>query len=124
MKFCATHWEKLRNAIKGHGVFDLVPSSGAEAVSRLKDTMSGEKKTLERYDPLMDSHNMIVATAMQAGGPYIIGHNPDDPEGHYCPLCEVEKHLGAEEADKWIAGSSKAAADYAATLPRETKNNP
>jgi hypothetical protein len=87
MKFCNTHWEKLRQAIKGHGIWDLVATSGEEAISQMTDNLKGVPETLERYDPLMATHNMIWGKAMEFGGLYLLGRNPDDPDGHYCPLC-------------------------------------
>jgi hypothetical protein len=44
--------------------------------------------------------------------------NEADPEGHYCPLCEVAKHVSPEEAESWIVGASKAAVEHAQTLKR------
>jgi len=111
MKFCQPHWNELRQAIKSHGVWDLVATSGEEAMSQVVDELKGVEKTLERYDPLMAAHNMITGRAIQCGGLYLL-------TGDYCPLCELAKHTRPEVARDWITGASKAAADMAREIPR------
>lgn len=96
MKFCSTHWESLKTAIKEAGLYDQVAQSGEELAQR---TAAGE------IDPLMYAHNCIVSNALQCGGLYLMTQKPDGSE--YCPLCELEAHAhnGAEAGKEWIAGS-------------------
>jgi hypothetical protein len=115
MKFCQPHWDELRQQVKSHGVWDLVATSGEEVVSQVVDELKGVPTTLERYDPLMAAHNMIVSRAIECGGLYLL-------TGDYCPLCELTKNSSVEVARSWICGASKAAADYATTLPRQADN--
>ena len=112
MQFCQPHWDRLRQEIKSHGVWDLVSVSGEEAVGKLVDELKGKEPTLEGYDPLMAAHNMITSRALECGGLYLL-------TGDYCPLCEVTKASKPEVAEGWIRGASKAAVDYAVELRQQ-----
>lgn len=113
MKFCDEHWTQLRDAIKVRGLFDFVSGSGEEAVKNL--VSASERPTKKNYDPLMSAHNMIIGNAINAGGAYLLGVNPDGPEGHYCPVCEAEKH----DYKGWIDLAADGVKQYIETLPEE-----
>ncbi len=106
MKFCQPHWEQLKNAIKVRGLFDFVSSSGMEAVTKT----SADQSKAENFEPLMGSHNMIVANALQAGGLYMMGTKEDGTP--YCPVCEAEKHGHTG----WIDKAADAALEHSKTL--------
>lgn len=112
MKFCQSHWDKLSQAVKSHGVWDFVAQSGEELINKI----TNKEKGLKNYDPLLMAHNMIISRALEHGGPYLLEINPDDKDGHYCPLCELASHCGAEFALDWINGASKDAAELATKL--------
>lgn len=52
----------------------------------------------------MGAHNAITSAAIQDGGVYLLGE--DENGNQYCPLCEVEKHMGEVAAKDWISGST------------------
>lgn len=76
MKFCSSHWEKLRIAIRERGLEGEVAKSGQEAV---RDMVAG------RPDPLMSAHLAIVSNAMNVVGLELFGTNEDGAER--CPIC-------------------------------------
>lgn len=115
MKFCQSHWDKLRAAIELRGIGHLGAQSGPEAVERAKQELAGAA-TDATYDPLMSCHWMITGRALEMGGLYLMGPTPDG--GEYCPVCEVIAHTPAERASKeevetnWIDGPADAALAY------------
>lgn len=101
MKICQAHWDSLRAAIKERGLDHLGAKNGEEAVERMQDELNGVA-TDDTYDPLMSANWMISSNALQAGGLYLMG--ADEKGEQYCPLCEVEKHIGVGTAAEWIQG--------------------
>lgn len=89
MRYCQAHWDVLRQAVKDRGMWDLVPTSGQEATERMAEQLRGGEP---KFDPLMSLHWHYVNSAIENSGLFILGHNPDDPEGHHCPLCAFEKY--------------------------------
>lgn len=92
MRFCQTHWDKLRDAIKKRGVIEFVAIDGVEAAKQMQSEIQGERKTKQNFDPLMAAHWMIVNNAMDQLK--YIGQNPlilmvSDPERPQleCPIC-------------------------------------
>lgn len=84
MKFCQTHWEKLRQAIKDRGLWPLVATSGENAASKLTAAFEqGPSRT--NFDPLMDAHNAIVANVLGLVGLALFNANEDGSER--CPIC-------------------------------------
>lgn len=98
MRFCIEHWARLRAAIHEKGMSQLVASSGAEAVARLRAELEGTADD-STYDPLMSAHNAITARALQQGGLYLMMKKDDGSD--YCPLCEARDKGGADPAE-WI----------------------
>jgi hypothetical protein len=90
MKFCTKHWEKLSELIKQHGMWHLVAGSGEEVARRMRDAeemhKAGQEMTLDVFEPLMMSHNMICMQAIKVGGDYMMA-------GDFCPVCEAMKGL-------------------------------
>ena len=109
MKFCDTHWDALKQALKDRGLWHLV-GDGESLKSRVTEEIEGTHTTAS-YDPLWDATNMIYANALQRGGLYLL-------QGDYCPLCEVDKHSpatgtgGSETAEDWITGCTDAILGY------------
>ena len=107
MKFCQDHWSALKQAIEDKGMFYLVAKSDEDAVNNLRKDLKGE---FAMFDPLMSSHNMIVSNAMAFGGLKIL--SMDESGNHYCPLCEVKKHIGAEMDKEWIENATNGCLGY------------
>lgn len=103
MKFCQPHWDKLREGVRERGLYHLVAKDGEAATGRVMAELQGTA-TDKTYDPLMAAHWMIFNRALEAGGIGLMGHNPNDPEGHYCPLCELGRALGPDAETNWING--------------------
>lgn len=95
MKFCQPHWDQLREAIERKGMIDLVAKSGEEAAARIVEELS-QRPTA--HDPLMSCHWMIANRALDLGGVYLMMQTPEG--GHYCPLCELQKHIQPTEEDR------------------------
>lgn len=90
MKFCQDHWDELKDEVKKHGLWHLVPRTGAEAAERAR---SGG------FDPLLASHNVMIQTMMNAFGPEIM------TLGDKCPVCYVIKECECDHGDQcgWLS---------------------
>lgn len=102
MNICTDHWEKLKQAIKDRGLWQLVSKDGEEATQCLtqdiESGIAGKKMDPDYYDPLLSATWMIYTEALRRGGLYLM-------QEKYCPLCEVKKHLSMPEQDadaEWI----------------------
>lgn len=95
MRICREHWQVCRDAIDSRGMGGLVAGSGEEAFERMTDELKGGKPP---FDPLMSMNWHWSNAALESGGLYIMGQNPDDADGHYCPLCEFTKHAKGFDA--------------------------
>lgn len=98
----------MRAAIEERGLGGLVAKSGETAAENLAADLSGEPDPGHaRFDPLMELNNHFVSQAFAAGGLYLMNVDRDanpDNDGHYCPVCEFEKH-GAPPGAQMIAES-------------------
>jgi hypothetical protein len=94
MKPCSTHWAMMREAIEQYGLWPLVAKSGEAAMENaIADIQQEPDPNHERFDPLMSLHWHFMNNALRCGGFYLMGQTPDGAnDGHYCPLCEAEKH--------------------------------
>jgi len=110
MKFCEKHWEQLRQVIKDKGMWNLVSDSSQEVMSELITELKNEE---HKFDPLMAAHNAITTAALDGGGLYLL--SVDEDGNHYCPLCEVEKHIGDNVVENWINGSTDDCLNYCKT---------
>lgn len=108
MKICPDHWKQCREAIEKRGLNHLIKSSDV-ALENMKKEISGEELGKRDYDPLMTLNWMITGQALKLGGLYLMTAKEDGSE--YCPLCEVEKHLG-DEGKTWIDGASDSILAY------------
>lgn len=98
MKFCETHWNRLREVINQKGMGHLVSKSTEELNDRM---LKQNKNNLTFIDPLITSMLTINKAALDQGGLYLMSTKPDGT--HYCPLCEGEKQLEGL-AEDWIDG--------------------
>src|SRR5689334_6280406 len=89
MKMCQTHWDQLKQAIHARGAGGMITDSKGLTKS-IEAELAGKPPTQKSYDPLFAAHNMIVSNALEVGGLYLMGQDPEGKE--YCPLCEVAKH--------------------------------
>lgn len=109
MKICLPHWEKLRKAIADRGLDHLGAKSGEEAITSIKEELSGGEPP---FDPLMACNNMIWSRGLEIGGLYLMSAKEDGEE--YCPICEAIAHKPADAdvqwiEDYWILGPADAA---------------
>jgi hypothetical protein len=117
MKFCQSHWEKLKKKIDDLGLSGLIAKGGEEAVNRqfdqLKKAQQGAKDddeavTKSNFDPLMGAHWAIVSNAMNLVGLNLMAPNDDGSER--CPLCYIQQEHDAHctvpdcktSYDEWI----------------------
>lgn len=107
MKFCGRHWEALREAIRGRGLYDMVAKSGEDVVARMTKELGDGETTKTSFDPLMGAHNAIVSNVMNVVGLAVMVQNDDGSDR--CPLCFIQsehdancKQVGCEPYDKWI----------------------
>lgn len=122
MQFCNLHWTLLRSAIHERGLFHLVAASGEECARRMQlaqqEQATGAVPSLDGFDPLMMSHQMIVTKAVELGGPNVL-------IGDLCPVCEAMRNLAntpcaygrvhtADQIERdWIEGPTNAVLGYA-----------
>jgi hypothetical protein len=139
MKFCRPHWDKLKQAIKSRGLFDLVAGSAEEAMQQAKDQLSGEPQTLKNFDPLMGAHWMILNNAMDMLGKqginplFLFGPPPEDHPEWECLLCYLNfqaaehdrlctdpkcQRVKGENFDTWIDRAADSMLEVSKTLPK------
>lgn len=97
----------MREAIAKRGLDHLVSKDGHQAVDRIVKEAEG-KNTKRDYDPLMGLNWMIFGRALECGGLYLMGTQPDGSP--YCPLCEAGVH--GVVAQEWVDGASDAVLEY------------
>lgn len=110
MKICQQHWQLMRDAVDSRGMATLVAKNGEAAfedqvrhLDEAQRTGSVSEQTVrETFDPLMSMHWHWTNGALRNGGLYLMGNNPDDAEGNYCPVCEYVKHVENFDAKKEI----------------------
>lgn len=111
MKMCQPHWNKIIQAVKDRGMWNLVSPSTEVALEGVKDQLEGREAP---FDPLMSCNNMIFSRALELGGLYLMF-------GELCPICEamlarkdmVDPDIGRpytpeEEESWWIDGPADA----------------
>lgn len=105
MKTCTKHWEELKQAIRDRGLEHLVSKNGAECAERFRKMHGGDTDP-KLYDPLFDSHMMIMANAASAA-PYLL----EKENAELCCLCELDAHKAemGEGASDWIRNSTDGA---------------
>lgn len=113
MRFCQSHWDRLKKAIEDRGLNHLIAKDGKEAMQQAIKQLQGVDDKRKDYDPLMSAHWQIVENAIKAGGLYIM-------MGDICPLCEVDKHQAemqpGNSSDDWIKYASDAQLEYAKSM--------
>lgn len=88
MRFCQSHWDKLRAAIDARGLTPLVAKNGREAAGRVARREKAGHVILDDYDPLLEAHNMILGEALRIAGIELLVSD-------LCPVCEAVLHLSA-----------------------------
>jgi hypothetical protein len=109
MKFCQTHWDKMRAAIEARGMTPLVASHGNAAIQNIADEIK-HGQTIDNFDPLMAMHwnisgNLLELLGQAAGyllscregeeDPIDVSKLQDRPElaakflGKKWPLCPI-----------------------------------
>jgi hypothetical protein len=111
MKVCTSHWKLMRDTIEDRGMGGLVLKSGEALGENIEKELNGEKA---HFDPLMSMNTHWWSVALQNGGLYLMG-TPEDGanEGHYCPLCEFEKHSEGFVAVEAVGSIADQMRDYA-----------
>jgi hypothetical protein len=80
MKFCQSHWDKLKSAIEARGLMSKVATSGEQAAAQI---------AAGKPDPLMAAHNAIVSNALGKVGLELM--MPNDDGSDRCPICYLVK---------------------------------
>jgi hypothetical protein len=114
MKICAPHWDLVRQSVDKFGMSDLGAKSSEEAHQNTVDDLNQvPDPNNERFDPLMSHNWHWVNSAMRNGGLYLMMAPEDGSnDGHFCPLCEYEKHSPGFVASEAIDLVSGQMADY------------
>lgn len=68
MRFCQTHWDRLRDALEERGLAELIAKDGERAAANLVNEAETGEATLANYDPLMRAHWAIVGNATRMLG--------------------------------------------------------
>lgn len=91
MKICEPHWDLLRKAVDERGMTSLVARDGKAALDNMVAELQGGAPA--DFDPLMALNNHFWFEVLRCGGLYLMAQDPSGAnDGHYCPLCEFEKH--------------------------------
>ena len=91
----------MLDAVESRGMSGLVAKSGEAAVEdqvrQLEEAQAtgtvSEQTTRDTFDLLMSMHWHWMNGVLKNGGLYVMGNNPNDPEGNYCPVCEFKSHV-------------------------------
>lgn len=94
MNICQDHWHDLKNAIRQRGMWRLVTPSGYRAAETPEEILELNAAQYA-FDPLMAVSLMVSEQARFAFGSSLV-------TGIACPLCEVDRNLGAGMAYDWI----------------------
>lgn len=92
MQICKIHWDMMRQAVTDHGLDSLVHKDGKSAFENELKALEGQTPA---FDPLMQMNWFFSGEAIRCGGLYLMMLNEQDNpnnNGHYCPVCEFEKH--------------------------------
>lgn len=102
MRVCQKHWAVMRKAIDDRGMSGLVDKDGHAAMDRMVSELNGEPQG-DDFDPLMSMNWHWHGQALAAGGLYLMTkHDGTENDGHYCPICEFEKHSAGFDAERDI----------------------
>lgn len=106
MRICKAHWRMCRDAVDSRGMGGLVAKSGEAAMDNMIAEIEGTAKEQD-FDPLMSLNWFFSGEAMKNGGLYLMAVDPEHPDlkdndGHYCPICEFEKHMQGFDAAEQI----------------------
>lgn len=93
----------MRDAIEQNGLSGFVAKDGKAALENEHRQLDEAKRTgtvsdetlRDTFDPLMSMNWHWMSTALSNGGFYLMTvderANPNN-DGHFCPVCEFEKH--------------------------------
>src|SRR5512138_3437959 len=98
VKFCQSHWDKLRAAIDARGLSRFIAKDGTEALRRTTIELEQQKSVRESWDPLMSAHWAIVNNAMSSTPAGLALMAPNEDGSDRCPLCYIngERHKAAQ----------------------------
>ena len=92
MRFCESHWSKLRKAIDDRGLTPFVAKDGHVAMAQMVKQVEENHAGKDTFDPLMGAHWAISCNVMdflgRAGGPSAALRMLT---GDICPLCEINE---------------------------------
>lgn len=115
MKMCQKHWDMCRKAIDDNGLTPLVPTDAETAFEKMIAPLEGTKPE-DAFDPLMSMNWHYSNIALENGGLYLMTQTEDGSnDGHYCPMCEIEKHTTGFSCEE----STDSVAKQMATWARE-----
>jgi hypothetical protein len=112
MKFCQSHWDKLRAAIEARGLTEFVSKGGEAAAELVKRQLMEAQEPLPAggratFDPLMNAMFAIVNNAMESTPAGLQIMLPNEDGSDRCPLCYIngERHKAAQSdpagAERW-----------------------
>jgi hypothetical protein len=107
-RYCGVHGSMLCGAIEARGLDVLIAKNDAEAFERLVAEAEGDS---EAFEPLLALCNHFMAELVRCDVLDMMGAPPDG--GHYCPLCEFEKHQEGFIAAEAVSISADAMRTYA-----------
>ncbi len=116
MQICAYHTDMCVEAIETAGLDGLMAGSLEEAQRRVEECVLGNdgKVDATTFEPMVSLTDHFFAQALRNGGEYLLLENPDgENEGHYCPICEFEKHAAGFDAAAEIMAVSMEMARWA-----------
>jgi hypothetical protein len=119
MRTCKDHWQLMRDAVDARGMSSLVAKDGqtamANELAQLEAAQAGDPEPHKAapLDPLMSLHWHFANEALRCGGLYLMGQNDDGKnDGHFCPVCEFEKHAEGFVAKEAIGSVADQIADH------------
>lgn len=102
MRFCLDHWEDLKAAVDGAGLWSLVAESGEEMVRKL-ESEAVDGRTVDNFDPLMLAHNKLYGKDPLE----VFANDIDAPPERQCPICALNR-LHVEH----VEGCTEKSCDY------------
>jgi hypothetical protein len=115
MKICERHHIMCEEAINNSGLAPLAAKSRLDAEQRVSAFVDGGL-SLAAFEPFISLSDHWFNQALRCGGVGLLCANPTgENDGHYCPICEFEKH--SEDFD--AMGEITAVAQEMATWARQ-----
>lgn len=94
VRFCADHWERLKDAVRQAGLWSLVAENGEQGARNIQSQLS-EGLTVDNFDPLIMAHNAIFGYALEMtqaqydqNPQMFMADSAEHPEWA-CPICAL-----------------------------------